>query len=505
MGEMREKENLSRRTLIGLIWAGGEAVARALLQFGVLIVLARLLTPADYGVVGAGLVIVGISYVFAQLGVGPAVVQRKNLESRHLHTAFCFSLLFSCLVAGTIFLAAPLFAGFFRMPRLEQTLHLLSLVFPIVGLGVVSEALLQREMQFKKLARIEVTSYFSGFVLVAIPLAICQFGLWSLVVGQLTQMAVRTAQMLWAARWRPALRFDSGAMRELWQFSGGQSLAQLANYVASSGDAMVVGRFLGADAVGLYTRAYQLMLAPAILIGSVLEKVLFPALSKVQHQPELLARAYRQGNLILATFILPIAAAIIVLAPDAIPFALGQNWSGVALPLQLFSLGLLWRTGMKMSNSIIRAKGWANSFAICQTTYAITTVTFAWIGSRWGLAGVCFGVLASILGCYSFAAALSLRITRVRISEFLADHVPGLLLALCVAVIGLSLQQYLHTTALPVWAVLALTAGAIGLIAGAALLFFPGFFGGTQGEKARQKFLAMFNRRWNGICDKHPA
>ena len=491
---MSEHNNLIQKTLRGLIWAGSEAFARAGLQFVVLIVLTRLLTPADYGVVGAALLVIGISQMFAQLGLGPAVVQRDFISPSHLETAFWFSMTFSLLSTAIIALTAPLFAAFFQLPKLSPTLQILSLVFPLTGVVVVSESLLQRELKFRTLARIEVTSYFVGFGIVAIILAILKFGLWSLVAGQLTQVFVRSTQMLLAGRWAPRFRCSFQSLKELWRFGGGQTTAQIANYIAQSVDVMIVGKTLGASAMGIYVRAYQLMLAPSLLVGSVLEKVFFPALSKIQHQPELLARAYRQGNQLLAVLILPIAAIIIILAPDAIPLILGQKWAGVVLPLQIFSLGLLWRTGIKISNSIIRACGMARSFAFCQIMYATTVILFAWFGSRWGITGICLGVLVSIFGSYTFAAIVCFRLTQIKFSHFLLDHVPGLLLAISVVVVGESVQMALHSHTTPVLLSCTVMTVVMGLTILIAIGLFPAFFLGPRGEKLRIRIVTFFNR-----------
>jgi O-antigen/teichoic acid export membrane protein len=486
---------LAKKTLFGLVWAGSEAASRTLIQFAVLIVLAHLLTPEDYGVVGAALVVVGISTIFAQLGVGPALVQRNDLEARHLLTAFSFSIFFGLISALVVFLLAPFLANFCHMPLLKVTLQVLSLIFPIASISLVSEAMLQRELKFRRLAVIEVSSYFIGYGCVAIILALMKFGLWSLVAGQLVQISSRSVQLLLAAKWSPRFGFDRKSLDELWRFSGGQTFAQIANYVASGGDAMVVSKFLGANAAGLYMRAYQLMLTPALLVGAVLEKVLFPALSRVQDRPELLAHAYRQGNRLLAVLILPPAATSVMIAPDLIPFALGQRWQGVVLPLQLFSLGLLWRTGMKMSNSIIRACGAVNLFAICQTFYAITTLSFAWIASRWGIPGVCIGVLTSIFICYSLTVWLSLSLTKVTATQFITDHLPAFLLTAMVVLTGYGLTRYEHTHPLPTILELIMTLSGVVLCVLTNLSLFPRFFLGTEGNKIREKVLNRTLRR----------
>jgi peptidoglycan/LPS O-acetylase OafA/YrhL len=315
------------------------------------------------------------------------------------------------------------------------------------------------------------------------------------VVGQLVQMVVRSLQMMLAARSWPRWSFQRRAFQELLHFSAGQSAANLANYLATNGDNLVVGKFLGAAPMGIYSRAYQLMLAPAMLVGSVLEKVLFPVLSKVQQEPALLKRAYRQSNHLLAVSILPVAVAIYLLAPDAIPVALGAKWAGVVLPLQLFSIGLLWRVGMKVSNSIIRACAAVRIFAICQICYAVSVVLCAWVGSRGGIPGVCVGVLVAIFGCYAFAAVICFRLSGLRLGEFLVDHVPGTALGGLVAVTGWLLRSWLHamhTRSIPS---LAITAGGMGVTVTVAVAIFPRFLLGVYGEKLKAKLRLTFSRK----------
>jgi len=477
--------SLRRKTERGLIWAAGEALGRAVLQFAVLAVLARLLTPADYGVVGAALVIVGVSTIFAQLGVGPAVVQRENLRPEHLDAAFWASLILGIFTGGVIALTAPWMAEFFRIPALAPALRALSLVFPLTGISVVSESLLQRDLHFDRLARAEVLSYGLGYGGVGIALAWIGWGWWALVCAQAAQTVVRTALLFRAQHWRPRLAFDRSALRDLREFSTGLTAARLANYVAVSGDNLVVGRCLGDVALGLYGRAYALMGQPANLIGNVLEKVLFPAMSRVQNDNARLAEVYRDGVGVLATLTLPASAAIYLLAPEIVTLLLGPRW-GEAVPiLQIFAIGLLARTSMKMSNSLIRAKGAVFQMATCQFLYATAVVGFAIAGQRGGLEGTALGVLAAIVGCYLLAAGMSLRLVGATWAQFVQRHLPGAGLAILVFAGGwlpcTMLRQ--HNTA-PLLIVLLATIG-MALPALIAVLAFPVTFLGPLEPRLR--------------------
>lgn len=484
---------LREKTQRGLLWASAEAVGRTVLQTLVLVILSRLLTPGDYGVVGAALIIVGISSIFSQLGVGPAIVQRPDLEPRHLDAAFTLSALFGLLTAGVLCASAPLFALFFKMPALAPVLQVLAVVFPITGLGVVSESLLQRDLSFDRIARSEIVSYFVGFGLAATALAWAGWGAWALVAGQIVQMLVRTVLLFRAHAWRPRFACESGAVRDLRRFSGGITVARLANYIATNGDNLIVGRYLGESALGVYGRAYALMAQPANLVGNVLEKVLFPAMARVQDQPDRLATVYRQGVALLATAMLPTGAMICLLAPEIVQVLLGPKWADVVFPLRIFSVALLFRTSMKLSNSLIRACGAISQMAWCQIIYATATLGFAYVGRAWGMEGVCVGVFVSITLCFLIGAGMSLRLVRLTWLDFFADHLPGLLLAAVVSTAGWFSAAALRAHGAPPSLVLAGTLGAMLATALVCAVALPRLFLGPDGPRLRalaRQFLA---------------
>ena len=489
---MSPAPTLRDRTRRGLIWASAEAGARAVLQIIVLAVLARLLSPQDYGVVGAAMIVVGISTIFSQLGVGPAVVQRAELKRDHLDAAFCVSVILGVLTAGALWLLAPALAAFFRIPALVSALHGLAVVFPVAGFGVVSESLLQRDLRFDLLARAEVVSYGVGYGLVGIVLAWCGWGFWSLVCAQSVQMIVRTDFLFHYHAWRPRMQCRRGAVGDLFHFSSGLTVARLANYLATNGDNLVVGRYLGAEALGVYGRAYALMSQPANLIGNVLEKVLFPAMAKVQESNDQLARVYRSGVGLLATAMLPASAAIYLLAPEAVELLLGPKWRAVGFPLQIFAAGLLFRTSMKMSNSLIRAKGAVYQMAWCQIVYAAAIVGFAWACRDYGIEGVCVGVLIAIFLCFVLAAAISLRLIRVKWSEYIGEHLPGLILGAAVYGAGWLPCSLLRAQHAPAALVFTASLASMALLGGGLAFLFPATFLGPEGARFADRLRLFF-------------
>lgn len=422
-------DELTRRSLAGVLWMASGRGAHAVVQLVVLVVLARLLGPEEFGVLSAALVVIGFSSIFADLGIGPVVIQRPEVERRHLDTAFTASVVggvaFGLLVAGT----APLIADFFRVRQLEPVLRLLALVFPIQGLVVVAEALVRRELRFRWLAGLDVTAYVVGYGVVALVLAYAGFGAWSLAIAELTRVCARAGILLTQSWGRASLGWNGRAFHELMYFGGGFTIARVANYLALQGDNLVVGRALGPAALGVYTRAYQLMTAPASALGSVLDAVLFPTMAKVQHDRSRLAAAYRGSVVLLTIMMLPLSVVLVVLAPEVIAIALGPQWGAAVLPFQLLTVGLLFRTSYKMSDSLTRATGVVYQRAWRQIVYAIMVVGGASVGQRWGVAGVAMAVVVALAVNFTLMAQLSLRVTGLTWGTFLRCHLPPMALA----------------------------------------------------------------------------
>jgi len=450
-----------------MFWTASSNGLNAVLKVVVLIVLARLLSPADFGILGAALIVIGFSAIFSQLGLGPALVQRRELEPRHIQTAFAASVAFGVLLAGLLWATAPAIARFFHIENSVEVLRALAWVFPVKGLSGVAECLVQRDLRFRWLATRDLLGYALGYGLVGIVLAWAGWGVWSLVIAQITQTVLNTAILLSVRP--PALRPLPSwrAFVELMDFGVGFTAARIANFMANQGDNIVVGRVLGPQALGIYTRAYQLMAVPTTLFGDVLDRVLFPTMARVQDDPPRLAAAYLQAVASIALVMLPVGVVMTVLAPEVIVVLLGSRWVEVIPPFQVFAIALLFRTSYKMSDSIARATGAVYRRAWRQAIYAALVFAGAWVGSRWGVTGVSVGVLVSLVINFILMADLSLAVAHTTWRRFVEAHVPAVLTAvLAGSITWLSITVLRHSGASPLLRLLGaslITVAAIGL------------------------------------------
>src|SRR5438477_543881 len=426
--------DLTRQTLGGLVWIGGGKVVYAGLRLLVLAILARLLSPADFGIVGAALVVVGFSAIFSQLGLAPAIVQRPVLERRHLEAAFSASVLFGLLLGVLLWVSAPLAARFFHIPGVEPVLRVLAWMFPLDGLSAIAESQVQRELRFRWLATMEVLTFVLGYGVVGVVLALLGAGVWALVAAQMAQTALYTVILIVSRP--PALRLlpDRAAFGELMYYGGGFTVSKIANYFALQVDNLVVGRWLGATALGFYGRAYELMAGPPHLLGDAVDRVLFPAMASIQTDTRRLAEAYRRGVGLMALIMLPASLVLFIVAPELILAMLGPHWTAVVTPFQILALGMFLRTSYRISDVTARATAAVYHRAWRQLVYALCVLTGAWFGKTWGIAGVAAGVVGALAVNFFLMADLGLRLTRQTWRSFWDAHAPALALA---AVAGL--------------------------------------------------------------------
>ena len=236
-------KNLTERTFLGFMWMILGSGIQVALKILILAVLARLVSPKEFGIMGIAIIVVEFSKMFAHMGVGPALVQRVELENRHLTTGFTLSIFMGIFFAALLILIAPLLAAFFRMNELIQVLRVISLVFLIDSFTLIAQALLQRRMKFKIIVSIEVISYTVGYGAVGIILAYSGFGVWALVVANLSQATLLTLLLVIVQPFPKKPGFEIKAFKELIFFGGGMTIAKVANFLANQGDKLAPYRF----------------------------------------------------------------------------------------------------------------------------------------------------------------------------------------------------------------------------------------------------------------------
>jgi O-antigen/teichoic acid export membrane protein len=239
----------------------------------------------------------------------------------------------------------------------------------------------------------------------------------------------------------------------------GLSVARLGGTFANVADNLVVGRWLGPVALGLYSRAYQLIAVPTTLLGDVFDRVLFPTLARVQHDDRRLSTAYLQGTAIVGLVTLPVGVIAAALAPELVAVAFGSRWQALVPAFQVLALGMMFRTSYRMGDSLSRATGRVYRRAWRQALYAVLVFLGAWVGQRWGITGVAVGVLGALFVNYLLMAHLGLRVLQISWLSFARVQLPALWLSMLVGAVTFGTTAVTRQLELPPF---------LGLVAGLA-------------------------------------
>lgn len=432
-----------RRTLHGVAWNFLRVFGQTLLSLGAGIILARLLPPSDFGLLALAMVFIGFAELIASIGMGPAIVQRAQLDEQVLVVANTLSLIAGGLLFALCWLLAPALSQFFGDPRVADILRVLSIPLWASALAAVSRSLLIRQMNFRRLFAIDLAAYLLGHAAVSISLALLGHGVWSLVWGTTVSLLLQAAAALILSR--PPLRLSLSATmtRELLNFGGGVSLNNTINYLAANVDYLTIGKFLSPTLLGLYTRAYQLVTMPVSKIAATLSGALFPSYAEIQQDRARLGRAYLKAVNATALVTFPILAGFAVAAETVIGGLYGPHWLEATPAFRTLALAGMLKAIFHIAGPIAQATGHIYAEVKRQTVYLITLGIGCLVTVAHGIEAVAWAVVLGSLWLYLAMAQLACRIVGCRWRDFFGAQLPGLALA---AVVGLVQALYLFAT-----------------------------------------------------------
>lgn len=399
----------------GVKWSTTSQAGRQVMQLATTVMLARLLSPSDFGLMSMAVVVIGFVNLFKDLGTASAVVQRRDPTEGFLSSVFWVNVVFGFLAMAVLFAGAPILASFYREPRLVPILEVLSLTFVISGLSILQQAIFERNLAFRALAKVEISAIVSGSI-VGIALALLGAGVWSLV-GQALAIATVTTALLWASSaWRPKAIFRWREIRSVSGYSLNFAGFNVLNYVMRNADYLLIGRFLGAQDLGYYTLAYRLLLYPVQNISWVISRVMFPVLSQIQDDNVRIGRVYLRVCGIVAMIAFPIMFGLWALAEPLILTVFGSRWTPVVLLLMILApVGLIQSIATTVG-VIYQVKGRTDWMLYWGIGSSVLVMAAFVTGLPWGILGVAaaYAIVSVILIYPNFAIPFRLIDMRVR-------------------------------------------------------------------------------------------
>jgi Membrane protein involved in the export of O-antigen and teichoic acid len=350
-------------------------------------ILARLLLPEDFGLVGMSLIIIGLVSLINESGLATAIVQRKELEELHLFTAFWTNIATGILLyIGTFFLS-PFIADFFKTEAVELVIKVAAISFMISSITIVHRSLLSRNLEFKTIAKTEIAgSLISGFI--ALYLALSGFGFWSLVAKNLINDLVVVSLTLLIYPWKPAIKFSRDKFNDLFGFGFNVIGGNMLNYFRQNLDYIIIGRVMGAELLGYYTLAYTLAVFPAVKVIPVITRVIFPAFSLLQDDNVRFRKGYMKLVSALSFFIMPALVGLAIVAPELIILVYGEKWAPTIIPLQILCIVGLIEATSQTTKSVFYAKGIPGTELKLNVAKIVISTCVILLGSSYGISGV---------------------------------------------------------------------------------------------------------------------
>lgn len=459
-------------------WQSLSVLSKIVVQVIYFAIMTRLLMKADYGLMAIINGIVGIGNIFIQGGMGSALIQRKEINNRHINGALQISLLLGLILYVTFYFSAASISFVYNDIRLELLIKVASLNLILLSISNISVNLLHKNFLFKSASLVDIFSTLVGYG-IGVGLAFNDYGVWSLVIATLASSTISTMALFYFAPIKISFRLCFKEARELFGFGSGMILLSLSNFFSDKGLNLIFGKIFAQDILGVYERASGLKSLPSRLLSSIINKVMFPVMSEIQDENERLLSIYKFGLGVSNSIMIPTTVFLIFFSAEIVQILMGPNWSEAVLPLQIMFLVLTFSNSGSMTDSIIRAKGLIYKNVSRKYIFTVIIIILSGtLGYFFGINGAAVGIVISHIINYLMMIFLVKNIFDGSIKEyFYQPLVAGLRIGLYLAILILGYKWLFNlwgTTNITMFIVF--TLGLLILLAG-ILKFKPAIFG----------------------------
>lgn len=432
-----QREGLSRRAVKGGLWVFLLRVTERGVSLARLVIVARVLMPYDFGVMGIGLLTISVLEMFSQTGFWSALIQKKEDIKSYLNVSWTVLVLRGIILFAVIYLSAFHVATFFGVPEAGPIIQVIGISVLFQAFTNIGVVYFEKELEFNKVFVYRFTGTLVDFV-VAVSAVFVLRSVWALVLGLLAGNAVRCLASYFIHPFRPHLSTDFRKGKELFGFGKWIMGTHMLVFLLLEGDDMFVGKILGASALGLYQMAFRISNLPATEITNVAHQVSFPLFSKLQDDQDALKNTYLRVLQMTAFLSVPLAGGIVVLAPDIIRIMLGEKWISATCAVQILAIfGMQRSIASITSGSLLRAKGKPNIETKIQISRLLLLATFIYPSTKlWGITGTAIAVVLSGVILEPFIAFIGVKTSKCGLRAYgKAVGIPFLSAALMVLAI----------------------------------------------------------------------
>lgn len=393
--------SLKQKAIKGIKWTSSSAVIVSVIQILQIIILTKLLSPSDFGIMAIILFIVNFSQNFIDFGISNAIIFKQEISKKALSSLYFLSICIGVLFFIGVFMSSSLIAGYYNDQRLVVPIQLISVIFIIVPFGQQYQVLLKKMLDFKSLAVIDVISRFAGFILTVV-LAYFGYGVFSLVWGTILYSFISTLLLIikGITVYKPSVYFSYSEIKPLIGFGFFQMGEKVVNYLNKEIDVLIIGKFLGMEVLGIYNIAKDFISKPYQLINPVITKVTFPVMASVQHDTVKIKRIYLETLKYLAIINSIIFFFCFFYSDEIVILFFGKEWIASSSILKILSIYMLIRSIGNPVGSLQLALGRADLGFYWNIVLLLIVPATIYFSKFYGIQGITVGLLLSQLLLY---------------------------------------------------------------------------------------------------------
>ena len=437
-----------------MIWSFLQRFGTMGISFVANIVLARLLSPDDYGCIGMLMIFIALSNTFIDGGFGSALIQKKRPTLEDYSTIFYWNIALSVVIYGVLYFSAPLIANFYNIELLSKVLRVEGVILIINAFGIIQSNQLRKRLKFRSIAQVTLMATIFS-VIVAIAMAYMGYGIWSLVAQQIV-LSIVTTTLYWVySPWRPSVVFSWVSFKELFGFGSFIFLSSLINAFCNNLNGLLIGKFFNASSMGYFTQSKKLEDVFSSSIEAVVGQVTYPVLVEVKDRYDELRRMLVQFNSLLLYIVAPLMLLLNLLATPVVTLLFGVKWLPSAPYLEILAFQGIAISVMNVNYNAVASIGRSKTLFISTLVKRGFTIVAMLIGMRLGgIEGLLWGmVVASFFICF-YNSAMVHRFIGYKLSNQFKDLLPIVLINAIAYVCGSVIEYYLPVNEPILWLIM---------------------------------------------------
>lgn len=420
---------LKEKTISGLLWSAIDSVANQSIQFVIGIILARLITPREFGLIGMITIFIAISQTFINSGFSSALIRKKDCTQADYSTVFYYNMAMGIVLYTVLYLSAGVISNFFDEPELKWLVRVLGLDLIIRSLTLIQGTTLTKRVDFKLQTKIAVVSSILSGVL-GILMAIEGFGVWSLVARSLTASIISSILLWFWNRWKPSAIFSRESFKELFGFGSKLLVSRLLDTVYNNIYYLIIGKYFAANELGYYTRAKSFNDMPSKNLNTIMSRVTYPVLAQLQDDQVVLKAGYKKMIKNIMFISLVLMSGMAAIAEPMVITLIGEKWRASIIYLQLLCFPAMFYPLHALNLNMLNVLGRSDLFLKLEIIKKILAVPVIFIGIIWGIKIMILGMWIDALISYYLNSYYSGKFINYPLKEQITDILPSVILGL---------------------------------------------------------------------------